>query len=181
MSDGREAWANNGRTDAEIEAMAKTTSPSFRPRGSFDDVNPVEGSRAPRPECCGRRATKGAARISGGKTVSGAVMVTARLGSTAGPYRHRTFPLRPHQCDGYLTLDAPWVVRRCCDRPEILGRMLEPAAGRGASLECAAPASRRVPGHPPSLWRWSLERCRRNNRRPATRFRYAPTIATSPS
>ncbi len=48
------------------------------------------------------------------------------------PSRHERI-----EYDGYLTIDAPWIVPALLDRvPAITGRILEPAAGRGhLSLE----------------------------------------------
>jgi hypothetical protein len=90
----------------------------------------------PRHNACSAR--RRAVAISGCKTDSGAIMVTAR--AWAQPRGHADIaPSRYDRIegDGYLTVDAPWLVPALLRSvPEISGRILEPAAGRGhISLE----------------------------------------------
>ena len=133
MSDdrGKRGLRLNGRTDAELDAMATASTAELSAQGFFfDNVNPVEVAE--------RLARMLRAARGGGKTDSGAVMVTAR--AWAQPQGHADIaPSRFDRIegDGYLTLDAPWLVPALLRSvPEISGRILEPAAGRGhISLE----------------------------------------------
>jgi hypothetical protein len=130
--------------DAETEAMAKVDVAELPIQGFlFDDLNPA-GVAVPRKNAPG--AARGrAAGITGVRTDSGAVTVTARAWTQ--PQGHADIAPSRHdriEGDGYLTLDAPWVVPALLQKvPEIGGRILEPAAGRGhLRSNCAAPAWR---------------------------------------
>jgi hypothetical protein len=116
--------------------MAKASIAELSAQGfCFDDVNAVEVAESRQHAALGTR--RRAARTSGRKAGSGAVMTTARAWTSPqghadiAPSRYDRF-----EGDGYLTLDAPWVVPALLRSVSIEGRVLEPAAGRGhLSLE----------------------------------------------
>ena len=61
MSDDRRkpGFRLNGRTDAEIEAMAKASVAELSAQGSFSTMSIPSRWPSASPECCARRATKG--------------------------------------------------------------------------------------------------------------------------
>jgi hypothetical protein len=135
MSDdrGKRGLRLNGLTDTEIQAMTKASVAELSAQGFFFDSQSRRGGRAPR-----QNAADGARRRAAEKMDSGALVVTAR--AWAQPLGHADIaPSRYDRIegDGYLTLDAPWVVPALLRSvPEISGQILEPAAGRGhISLE----------------------------------------------
>jgi hypothetical protein len=126
----------DGLTDAEIEAMAKASVAELAVhRFVSDDVNTVEmGERRARMRATrdkGRRDQRledGLGRDYG----DARAWAQPRGRADIAPSRHDGI-----EGDGYLTLDAPWLVPALLRSiPEISGRILEPAAGRGhISLE----------------------------------------------
>jgi hypothetical protein len=114
-----------GRTDAEIEAMAKMSLAELSATVLFPTTSIPSRWPSARQNAA-RGAQRRGARISGGKTDS-AVMVMVR--AWAKPQGHADIaPSRFERLerDGYFTIDSDWIIPALCRAVRVEGPILEP-------------------------------------------------------